>query len=77
MRSPELMTYREPGCSGGEGGEGGGEGGGGCDGGGEGGEGGEGGDGVKQTLNPPLTTEPSDDQLSPEASTPSGPAVPE
>lgn len=45
--------------------------------GGESGEGGEGDRLVKQTLNPPLVTEPSDDQLSTEASTPSGPSVPE
>ena len=51
---------------------------------GEGGEGGEsgggggGGDGeVKQTLKPPPWVLPSDDQLSAEASTPSGPSVPE
>ena len=69
------------GCSGGEGGEVGGEGG-------EGGEGSEGGSGgggggsegdrkVKQTLKPRLTEPPSDDQLSAEASTPSGPSQPE
>eukprot|EP00964_Phaeocystis_antarctica_P026637 scaffold15011_cov61-Phaeocystis_antarctica.AAC.3 len=71
----------EGGDCGGEGGEGGGGGrgsGGGGDGGGVGGDGGGGGgsggggDGeVKQILKPPLTTEPSDDQLSAEASTPS------
>ena len=76
---------------GGEGGEGGGGsgegeggggvgdgGGGGFGGGGEGGGGGGEGDGeVKQTLKPPSTNEPSEDQLSAEASTPSGPSVPE
>ena len=53
-------------------------------GGGEGGEGGEGGckggegDGEeKQTLKPFFTTELSDDQLRANASTPSGPSVPE
>ena len=62
------------GCSGGEGGGAGGEGGEGGEGGGEGGEG----DGeVKQTLKPRLTAEPIDSQLSAEASTPSGPFVPE
>ena len=60
----------------GEGGEGGEGGGGGGEGGGGGGGGGEDGE-VKQTLKPPPTTEPSDDQLSAEASTPSGPSVPE
>ena len=75
------------GCSGGEGGDrggGGGEGGEGGEGGGEGGEGGEGGGGggggdgeVKQTLKPPPWVLPSDSQLSAEASTPSGPSVPE
>ena len=64
----------EGGCSGGEGGEGG-------EGGGQGGEGGEGGgdgdDEVKQTLKPPLTTPPSEIQLNSEASTPSGPSLPE
>ena len=65
---------------GGEGGEGGGGGGGGegGKGGQSGGEGGGDGDGeVKQTLKPPPATELSDDQLSAEASTPSGPSVPE
>eukprot|EP00964_Phaeocystis_antarctica_P098096 scaffold64141_cov68-Phaeocystis_antarctica.AAC.3 len=85
--SRELSAYREPGCSGDEGGEGGGEGGllsgggeggeGGGDGGG-GGNGGDGGDGggvsVKQTMKPPLATEPSDVQLSLVAATPSGPS---
>ena len=74
-------TFIADSAEGGEGGDG-GEAGGGGDSGGEGGKGGGksggGGDGeVKQTLKPPLTTEPSDDQLSAEASTPSGPSVPE
>ena len=86
----ELIAYREPGCSGGEdgdgggkGGEGGEEGGGGGEGrkGGEGGEeGGGGGEGdgeVKQILKPPLTANLSETQLRAEASTPSGPSVPE
>ena len=77
MRPLELSAYREPGCSGCEGGDGGGEGGEGGEGGANGGEGGEGDLEVKQTLKPPLTTVPSDDQLSAEASTPSGPFVPE
>ena len=90
MRSRELSAYREPGCSGSEGGEGGGEGGllsgggEGGEGGGDGGRGGNGGDGgdgggvsVKQTMKPPLATEPSDVQLSLVAATPSGPSVPE
>ena len=73
------------GCSGGEGGEVGGEGGEGGQGGSGGGlcgEGSEGGSGggegdrkVKQTLNPSPTEESSDDQLSAEASTPSGPSL--
>eukprot|EP00964_Phaeocystis_antarctica_P067338 scaffold40765_cov65-Phaeocystis_antarctica.AAC.1 len=55
-------------CGGGDGG----------DGGGEGGEGGGDGDReVKQTLKPRPTESSSDDQLSAEASTPSGPSVPE
>eukprot|EP00964_Phaeocystis_antarctica_P067340 scaffold40766_cov56-Phaeocystis_antarctica.AAC.1 len=56
----------------------GGEGGDGGDGGGEGGEGGGDGDReVKHTLKPPLHVwVPSDDQLSAEASTPSGPSMP-
>ena len=66
--------------SGGEGGDDGGESGEGGDGG-EGGAGGEGGgegdNEVKQTLKPPLTAEPSDDQLNAEAFTPLGPSVPE
>ena len=37
----------------------------------------DGGVGVKQILKPPLTAELSDDQLSAEASTPSGLSVPE
>ena len=46
--------------------------------GGESGEGGGEGDRkVKQTLKPPLTFEPSETQLSAEASTPSGPSLPE
>ena len=68
------------GANGGESGEGGEAGGGGGEGG-EGGEdGGSGGEGdceVKQTLKPPLTNETSEVQLSAEASTPSGPFVPE
>ena len=32
---------------------------------------------LKHTLKPPLTTEPSDDQLNAEAFTPLGPPVPE
>eukprot|EP00964_Phaeocystis_antarctica_P012444 scaffold6857_cov52-Phaeocystis_antarctica.AAC.1 len=59
------------GCSGGEGGGGGDEGGGGGSGGGEGDR------KVKQTLKPRPTEPPSDDQLSAEASTPSGPSWPE
>ena len=86
------MSGRYPGCphawpsakSNGGGGEGGGAGGDGGANGGEGSEGGEGGEGggegdrkVKQTLKPPLTFEPSETQLSAEASTPSGPSLPE
>ena len=63
-------------AGGGNGGDG-GDGGDGGEGGGEGGEGGEGDREVKQTLKPPLTAEPSETQLSAEASTPSGPPVPE
>ena len=79
-----MIAYREPGCSGGEnggeggeGGKGGGEGGDGGDGGGAGDGGGEGDGEEKQTLKPFFTTEPSDDQLRADASTPSGPSVPE
>jgi hypothetical protein len=62
------------GRDGGEGGEG-GENGGGSGGAGEGG--GEGDGEEKQTLKPFFTTEPSDDQLRANASTPLGPFVPE
>ena len=65
------------GCSGGEGGDRGGGGGEGGEGGEVGGEGGEGDGEVKQILKPPLTAEPSETQLNSEASTPSGPSVPE
>ena len=72
--SLELIAYREPGCSGGEGGDGGGEGG-------EGGEGGgvsgAAGSELKQTLKPLFTAARSENHLSSEASTPSGPFVPE
>ena len=81
VSSVELIAYRKPGCSGGEGGEGGGEGGKGEGGGGDGGEGGEGGgegDGEeKQTLKPFFTTRRSEYQYRADASTPSGPSVPE
>ena len=71
----EALLVKVPsGSAGGEGGDGGAKGGEGGEGGGGGGEGNL---EVKQTLKPPLTAIPSDDQLSAEASTPSGPSVPE
>ena len=88
-----MLVKVPGGSAGGEGGErgGGGEGGSaggtGSDGGANGGESGEGGEAggnggegdceVKQTLKPSLLIEPSETQLNAEASTPSGPSVPE